>query len=92
MSKINNVEIANITYGEFATSKETAEQISKEVENVMESESGYFAHFNEQMKSDDYKFAWLCSWDESDLIESYKGYWIYENKGTFLEWEIVNVR
>lgn len=90
-SRMNNVEVANLTYGEFATLKDAAEQISKEATNVVESKNGYFAQFNEQMLSDgsDYKFSWLGSWDDTELIESCSLYWIYENKGTFLEWKII---
>ena len=90
-SRLNGVEIANITYGEFATLKEAAEQISKEATQIVESKSGYFGHFNDQMRSDgsDYKFAWFGSWDDTELIESCSIYWIYENKGTFLEWNIL---
>ena len=95
-SYMNNLEVADITYGEFATLMEAAEQISKEATKVVESECGYYSHFNEKFIDNvegEYKFGWFCDWSEVDVIADCRLYWICDTKapfGTYLEWNIVN--
>ena len=96
-SMMENDVIADVVYGEFDSLLEAAEQISKEATFVMDSDSGYFSHFNRQLLSEkegDYKFGWFCGWEESELIADCRYYWICEAScpfSTYLEWNIVSV-
>lgn len=89
----NGFNMCDVTYGDYNSFEEAAEQISKEVTELENASVGYFSRFNQQMVNDYYKFAWACSWDSIDEIVANNGFYISDvvnrNRANNLHWEIV---
>lgn len=92
----NGFKVSNVTYGNYNTLEEAAEQISKEATELSNANVGYFSRFNQKMADDDYRFAWNCSWESIDEIVANHGFFIgdagkcYDKfRDNTLHWEIV---
>lgn len=88
----NGFDMCNVTYGDYNSFEDAAEQISKEVTELTNSSVGYFSQFNQKMDGNYNKFAWNCSWDSIDEIVANKGFCICDSihtKVNNLQWSIV---
>ena len=74
----NGNKVSNVTYGNYNSLEEAAEQISKEADELSNASVGYFSRFNQKMVDDDYRFAWNCSWDSIEEIVANHGFFIGE--------------
>ena len=93
--------LCDTTYGDYSSLRETAAEISKDVEELSKADNGYFSKFNTKMNDsgDDYMFGWECEWDDLDSIIYANGFWIskvikadnaYIEKENYVEWNIIS--
>ena len=92
----NGFNVCNVTYGNYNSFEDAAEQISKEATELENASVGYFSRFNRKMTNGDYRFAWDCSWESTEEIVANNGLFIgdagkfYNRKrDNSLRWEIV---
>ena len=83
---LNGIEVANLTYGNFATKLDAAKEISKEVMGINGSDGDYFSHF-----TDNDRFEWLHNVDNVERIAETAVMWVAEeghNEENYVEWYI----
>ena len=88
----NGFNVCDVTYGDYKSFEDAAEQISKEVMELANASVGYFSRFNQKTVDGDYRFAWDCSWDNIEEIVANNGLSIGDANGdrdNSLHWEIV---
>ena len=92
----NGFEVCDVTYGDYDSFEDAAEQISKEVTELANASVGYFSKFNQKMVDGDCRFLWTCSWDSVDEILANNGFYIGDvgigcnrNRYNNLQWKIV---
>ena len=86
----NGFNVCDVTYGDYKSFEDAAEQISKEVTELTNASVGYFSRFNQKMAEGDNRFAWDCSWDNIEEIVANNGFYICDANGdNNLHWKIV---
>lgn len=92
----NGFNVCDVTYGDYKSFEDAAEQISKEVTELTNASVGYFSQFNQKMAEGDNRFAWDCSWDNIEEIVANNGMSIGDadkcynrDRDNSLHWEIV---
>jgi regulator of replication initiation timing len=92
----NGFNVCNVTYGNYNSFEDAAEQISKEATELANASVGYFSQFNKKMVDGDYRFAWQCSWESTDEIVANNGFYICDAANCYnrdrdnnLQWNIV---
>ena len=92
----NGLNVCNVTYGNYDSFKDAAEQISKEATELTNASVGYFSQFNRKKVDGDYRFSWNCSWENVEEIVANNGLFIGDawrcysrDRDNTLNWEIV---
>jgi hypothetical protein len=92
----NGFNVCNVTYGNYNSFEDAAEQISKEATELANASVGYFSQFNRKMADGGYRFAWDCSWESIEEIVANNGLSIGDagkcynkDRDNTLRWEIV---
>lgn len=85
------IDAVGITYYNFA---DAAKAISNDVEELSNSNDGYFSQFNKKLNENenDYKFAWNCDWNSIAEIIGYGCFEMWENGKSGINsvcWKIV---
>ena len=92
----NGFNVCDVTYGDYKSFEDAAEQISKKATELANASVGYFSRFNQKTVDGDYRFAWDCSWDNIEEIVANNGLSIGDagkcynkDRDNSLHWEIV---
>lgn len=92
----NGFNMCDVTYGNYKSFEDAAEQISKEVTELANASVGYFSQFYQKMVDGDYRFAWDCSWESVEEIVANNGWSIGDagkcynrDRDNSLRWEII---